>query len=103
MMVPAHAPRSPSRRAIACVEGGVMLIRNASKLCKQRGFYGRPEPTGYGSYAFVIGTAAGQYRLPVTLGMGSIMNTGRVNASVVEAILLREEPAVSAARVTEAD
>jgi hypothetical protein len=78
-----------------------MLIRNASKLCKERGFHGHHEPAGYGSYSFVIGTATGQYRLPVTLGMGSLLDTGRVNAYVVEAILLRDKPVVSMARVTE--
>ena len=69
-----------------------MLIRNATKLCTERGFQGHLEPVAYGSYGFVISTSAGQYRLPVIPGMGSVADTGRVNEYVVESILLYDRP-----------
>lgn len=72
-----------------------MLIRNATKLCTERGFQGRLEPAGYGAYGFVITTSAGKYRLPVITGMGSVEETGRVNEYVVESILLHDTPAAT--------
>jgi hypothetical protein len=78
-----------------------MLIRNATQLCTERGFRGHLEPGGYGSYRFVIDTAAGQYCLPVTLGIGTLADTGRVNEYVVEAILLHDKPVASTARATD--
>jgi hypothetical protein len=78
-----------------------MLISNAKRLCTERGFHGHVEPVGYGCYRFVIGTAAGQYCLPVTPGMGTLVDTGRVNEYVVEAILLHDRPVVSTAHVTD--
>ena len=65
-----------------------MLIRNAMKLCTERGFRGHLQPGRYDSYDFVISTVAGQYCLPVTPGMGPVADTGRVNEYVVETILL---------------
>jgi hypothetical protein len=72
-----------------------MLIRNATKLCTERGYQGRLEPAGYGAYGFVITTSAGQYRLPVIPGMGPVADTGRVNEYVVETILLYDTPAAT--------
>jgi hypothetical protein len=72
-----------------------MLITNAVKLCTERGFRGRVEWIGYGRYAFVVRTTAGRYCLPVTQGIGSVQDTGHVNAHVIEAILLHDKPAAS--------
>jgi hypothetical protein len=72
-----------------------MLIANAVKLCTERGFYGRVEWIGYGYYAFVIRTTAGRYCVPITQGIGSVQDTGQVNAYVIEAILLHDKPAAS--------
>ena len=69
-----------------------MIIRNATKLCTERGFQGHLESLGYGSYGLVIRTSAGQYRLPVIPGMGPVADTGRVNEYVVESILLYDIP-----------
>jgi hypothetical protein len=78
-----------------------MLIWNAKKLCTQRGFQGSLEPVAYGHCTFVITTAAGQYRLPVTPGMGPAADAGRVNEYVVESILLYEKAVAATARVTD--
>jgi hypothetical protein len=80
---PLHAPRTDRRRPRCrrAVEEGMMLIRNAAKLCTERGFQGRLEPAGYGVYGFVITTSGGQYRLPVITGVGPVADTGRVNGT----------------------
>jgi hypothetical protein len=78
-----------------------MLVSNAEKLCTERGFHGYAEMRRYGHYDFVINTAAGRYRLPVTPGRGSVEDTGRINEYVVEAILLHDKPLASTSRGTD--
>ena len=75
-----------------------MLITNAAKLCAEGGFQGHVEWIGCGYYAFVISTAAGPFRVPITPGVGPVFEAGRVNEYVVEAILVYNRPAVTRSR-----
>jgi hypothetical protein len=70
-----------------------MLITNAAKLCTERGYHGRVEWVGYGYYAFVISAAAGRYCVPVTQGVGSVLDTGQVNEYIIEVSRLHDKPA----------
>jgi hypothetical protein len=77
-----------------------MLISNAEKLCRRRGFHGCAELVRHGRYDFVITTAAGRYRLPITRRASH--DTGQVSGYVVEAILIHDRPlAATPARAIE--